>query len=140
MELIKRRSKRRVRIDIHPLIDVVFLLLIFFMVTTTFSQRPGMKLELPASETASTQQIQELTVVLTYDQRVFFQGREIELSNLPNLLEKELQKSSEKMVIISADRRVEYGKVVAVMDIAKKSGARGLTIATRPVGERQNPP
>ena len=136
MELIKRRSKRRVRIDIHPLIDVVFLLLIFFMVTTTFSQRPGMKLELPASETASTQSLQELTVVLTYDQRVFFQGREIEISNLPNLLEKELKKSSEKMVIISADRRVEYGKVVAVMDIAKKSGARGLTIATRPVSER----
>ena len=135
MALIKRRNQRRVTLDIHPLIDVVFLLLIFFMVTTTFSERPGMKLELPASETASSQSLQELTIVLTFDQRVFFQGREIELSNLPNLLEKALQRSSEKMVIISADRRVEYGKVVAVMDIAKKSGASGLTIATRPVSE-----
>lgn len=123
-------------IDIHPLIDVVFLLLIFFMVTTTFSERPGMKLELPASETADDQPMRELTVVLTYDQRVFFQGREIELTNLSNLLEKALEESSEKMVIISADQRVEYGKVVAVMDIAKKSGATGLTIATRPVNQR----
>ena len=122
-------------IDIHPLIDVVFLLLIFFMVTTTFSERPGMKLELPASETADDQAMRELTVVLTYDQRVFFQGREIELNNLSNLLEKALEESSEKMVIISADQRVEYGKVVAVMDIAKKSGATGLTIATRPVSQ-----
>ena len=123
-------------IDIHPLIDVVFLLLIFFMVTTTFSERPGMKLELPASETAEEQPLQELTVVLTYDQRVFFQGREIALENLTNLLEKALERSSEKMVIISADQRVEYGKVVSVMDIAKKSGATGLTIATRPVNQR----
>ncbi len=136
MEFIKRRNQRRVSLDIHPLIDVVFLLLIFFMVTTTFSERPGMKLELPASETASSQSMQELTIVLTYDQRVFFQGREIELANLSNLLEKALKRSSEKMVIISADQRVEYGKVVAVMDIAKKSGARGLTIATRPASEK----
>ena len=136
MEIIKRRSQRRVGIDIHPLIDVVFLLLIFFMVTTTFSERPGMKLELPASETAEEQPMRELTVVLTYDQRVFFQGREIALENLSNLLEKALERSSEKMVIISADQRVEYGRVVAVMDIAKKSGATGLTIATRPANQR----
>jgi len=136
MELIKRRNQRRVSLDIHPLIDVVFLLLIFFMVTTTFSERPGMKLELPASETASSQTMQELIIVLTYDRRVFFQGREIDLSNLPNLLERALKRSSEKMVIISADRRVEHGIVVSVMDIAKRSGALGLTIATRPVNEK----
>jgi len=132
MEFRKKKS-REIKIDIHPLIDVVFLLLIFFMVTTTFVERPGLKLELPKAKSATQERMKELIITVSRNKRVFFQGREVAVSNLESLLKKALAQSETKQVIIRADRKVEYGFIVEIMDFARRSGARGLTIATEEI-------
>jgi len=129
----RKKKPREIKIDIHPLIDVVFLLLIFFMVTTTFVERPGLKLELPKAKSATQERMKELIITVSRNKRVFFQGREVAVSNLESLLKKALAQSESKQVIIRADRKVEYGFIVEIMDFARRSGARGLTIATEEI-------
>ncbi|MCD6450893.1 MAG: biopolymer transporter ExbD [Acidobacteria bacterium] len=129
----RKKKPREIKIDIHPLIDVVFLLLIFFMVTTTFVERPGLKLELPKAKSATQERMKELIITVSRNKRVFFQGREVAVSNLESLLKKALAQSETKQVIIRADRKVEYGFIVEIMDFARRSGARGLTIATEEI-------
>jgi biopolymer transport protein ExbD len=131
----RKRKQREIKIDIHPLIDIVFLLLIFFMVTTTFVERPGLKLELPRAKSAGQEKMRELIVTVSQDRRVFFQGREVAVANLESLLKRALSQNERKNVIIRADRRVDYGFIVGIMDIARSSGARGLTIATGEEGK-----
>ena len=131
MEFQTKRS-RSVKLDIHALIDVVFLLLIFFMVSTTFLEKPGMRLDLPSAESSTSQPMKELVIIVTQGKKIHFRGQQIGLDQLEDPLKKALERSKDKQVIIRADRKVEYGFVVGIMDIARKSGAAGLTIATVP--------
>ena len=92
-----------------------------------------MKLELPKAKSATQERMKELIITVSRNKRVFFQGREVAVSNLESLLKKALAQSETKQVIIRADRKVEYGFIVEIMDFARRSGARGLTIATEEI-------
>lgn len=131
MQFQTKRS-RSVKLDIHALIDVVFLLLIFFMVSTTFLEKPGMRLDLPSAESSTSEAMKELVIIVTKDKQIQFRGQNIALEQLEAPLKNALEKSEDKQVIIRADRTVEYGFVVSIMDISRKSGATGITIATTP--------
>jgi biopolymer transport protein ExbD len=124
------KQKRNVSLDIHALIDVVFLLLIFFMVSTTFLEKPGMKLDLPSAETSTSEQMKDIVIIVTEDMQIHFRGQNITMEQLEIPLKNALEKSEEKQVIIRGDRKVEYGFIVSIMDIARKSGATGITVAT----------
>jgi len=118
-------------VDITPLIDVVFLLLIFFMVTTTFVVSPGHKVELPKSTAQEiTAEKRELIVVLTKEGRISFEAKFITVPELRGRLTKLAETRSEDLVIIQADYRVNHGRVVEIMDAAKNAGFRRLAIAT----------
>ena len=124
------KRKRSVRLDINALIDVVFLLLIFFMVSTTFLEKPGMKLDLPSAESSTSEQMKEIVIIVSKEMQIHFRGQDITLEQLETPLKKALEKSDDKQVIIRGDRKVEYGFIVSIMDIARKSGATGITVAT----------
>ncbi len=124
------KRKRSVRLDINALIDVVFLLLIFFMVSTTFLEKPGMKLDLPSAESSTSEQMKEIVIIVSKEKQINFQGQDINLEQLETPIKKALEKSDDKQVIIRGDRKVEYGFIISIMDIARKSGAVGITVAT----------
>lgn len=129
----RRHRREDVRIEITPLVDMVFLLLIFFMLSTTFIVTPGIKVNLPrASAEKISREKKEVRVVITEDNRVFLERRLVTLQELERRLKGAAQKNPETMVIIQADAKSLHGKVVEVMDIAKTSGLNRLAIATQP--------
>lgn len=124
--------KPKVGIDITPLVDVVFILLIFFMVTSTFLELPGMKLDLPTSKTAKGQSSKQVTLFLTKEGNILLGEESISLEALPGRLKSAMKKQEEgKALVIKGDKEVAYGRVVTVMDIAKTAGVQKLVVATK---------
>ncbi len=133
---MRRRKGWEVRLDISSLIDVVFLLLIFFAVSTTFLDTSGIPLELPESTGTAESDPDGLTIALASDGEIQFHGRTLNLAELESELETAIEESQSRIVTIRADRDARHGIVVELMDLARRSGASGLTVATR---ERQEP-
>ena len=134
------RKTRRAdpRVDITPLIDVVLLLVIFFMLTTTFIGAPAIKVNLPTSsakEISKEQKEVKITITkdgkLYVDQRTGGSGDPISLKELGKFLNKAARENRDTMVIVRADENTTHGNVVAVMDLAKKAGLNKLAIATK---------
>jgi biopolymer transport protein ExbD len=127
----RRPGKLRVAIEIAPLVDVVFLLVIFFAVSTTFLETSGLKLELPSSSSTAERETQEIAVYLAADGRLSFDGEEVTLEQLRERLPQALESAVSKVVILRADTQTPHGQVVKIMDAARSAGAEGLTVATR---------
>ncbi len=115
-------------INIAPLVDVVFLLVIFFAVSTTFLETAGLKLELPSSSSTAPRESRELTVLLGEDGTLSFDGEIIDREALGVRLRAALERSERKLVVLRADRSARHGEVVGVMDVIRESGAEGLTL------------
>lgn len=128
----RRQSRPDVAINIAPLVDVVFLLVIFFAVSTTFLETAGLKLDLPRSTSTVPQETKELTVFLSAAGGLSFDGQEIERDALTGRLAKALESRERKRVVLRADAGARHGDVVAVMDLIRASGADSLTVAARP--------
>lgn len=125
-----KKDKSQTHIDISPLIDVVLSLVIFFILSTTFIQKYGLKLDLPKAKTGQTAQESKIIVNINRNGNIYFDKIKISPDELKGLLQDKLKNSTDKKVIIKADEKVEHGKVVQIMDIIRESGAQGLTIAT----------
>jgi biopolymer transport protein ExbD len=120
-----------VRIDISPLVDVVFLLVIFFAVSTTFIEMSGLKLSLPQSSSIAEKKSEEITVFLTEKGEILYGETKVNRAELAEKLKDDLEISENKFVIIKADEKARHGDVVMIMDTAKNAGAEGMTIATK---------
>ena len=125
------KKKRKVIINITSLIDVLFLLLIFFMISSTFVEQPGMKLELPESKTSTTEKIKELILEINTDQSMILNQEPVTLEDLEQKFKELLPSLEEKSLVLKADKSVPHGVVVKVMDQAKLSGLEKLIIATQ---------
>ncbi len=126
--------KKRSRYDVQPpltsLIDIVFLLLVYFLLTTNFIVEEGIDVKLPAADAAKPQTRQEITVVVDAAGRAFLQNREISLGNLYRHIREMVADDPGRLVVIKADRTVVLDKAVRVMDVAKAAGAGKLVLAT----------
>ncbi len=130
-------SSRGIEINMSPLIDCVFLLLIFFIVTTVFVEETGVDIEKPCAASASDLQKQSILIALTPDGRVVYAGREIGLNSVRGLVAEQLR-SQEAPVIIMADSKSHTGKLIALMDECKLGGAKQVSVAAeRKHGERE---
>jgi biopolymer transport protein ExbD len=129
----KRRSRVEVIVDITPLIDVVFLLLIFFMITTTFATNaPGIEVELPkAAHADSRLQPKDIVIAINEAGEIVYENRAVTLVELSALLESKHVEMPQGTVIVQADQQVFHGLVVKVMDAAKSAGFEKLAIATQ---------
>ena len=125
------KKKRRVLINITSLIDVMFLLLIFFMVTSTFLDQPGMKLELPSAESAEVARIEKLVLYISSDEEVVFNDQPVALDDLEETMLAALSEIEERTLVLNADKSVRHGTVIRVMDIAKKIGLEKLVIGIK---------
>jgi biopolymer transport protein ExbD len=131
------RPRDGVELNITPLIDVVFLLLIFFMVTTTFNRQSELKIDLPEA-TADPEQQQEKPLELVIDAagRYYVEGQAVvntQPETLVAAMRKALDDRRDKPMIIRADARTPHQSVVTVMDSAARIGLTRLSIATTKV-------
>ena len=129
---LDRPHRRKAGINVTSLIDVVFLLLIFFVVTSTFLERPGIDLALPEAGSAPVATREELTVRLGDDGTTWVGSVAVEPSALVDSLSARLEREGTDRVVLEADERVPHGRVVAAMDAARRAGAEALVVATRP--------
>lgn len=127
----RRRRRGRVLINITSLIDVLFLLLIFLMVSSTFLENPGIKLELPVAESSVLVEQKEFTLFVNEKGKIFLNDDEVGIEELVGKIKAVLPKMKDGSLILKADKEVNYGLVVKVMDRVKKSGVKKLIIGTR---------
>jgi biopolymer transport protein TolR len=126
----ERRRKLVTDINIVPFTDVLLVLLVIFMVTTPLIVQGRIQVKLPKSSAQADAQLQPVTLTLTAAGAQFLGDQQVSVQDLPALLGAALRDRADKTVVIRADRSVTHGKVVELMDLARRSGAEKLAIAT----------
>ena len=126
----KKKPRYQVQIPLTSLIDIVFLLLIYFLLTTNFMVSEGIKIRLPQAKAAAPQTEEELTVYVDREGKAFLEHKEISLGNLFQRLREMIGPRKDRLIVIRADRWAVLNKVVRVMDVAKAAGAARLCLAT----------
>ena len=118
------------KVDLTPLIDCVFLLLIFFMVTTVFIHARGLDVDLPrASQATEQQEKKDINIIVERDRRIEIGGEEVLPGELRARIERAMAENHNDNVIIQADREVAQSRVVEVVDAAKGVGVKGIAFA-----------
>ncbi|MCP4689917.1 MAG: biopolymer transporter ExbD [Desulfobacterales bacterium] len=131
LNITAARKARRKPIDLNmaPLIDMVFILLIFFLVTTSFVKETGVEINRPAASTAVSKEKTNILVGIARDNRIFMDKREIDIRAVRAHVERSLAENPEAGVVIVADRESQTGIVIKVMDGCKLAGAKAVSIA-----------
>jgi biopolymer transport protein ExbD len=133
---LPRKARKKVRIEIIPMIDTMFFLLVFFMVATlTMTMQRGLQVNLPHAATARDDIKQVVTLTLTKEGKLYFDKDEINSpSDIQSRLASTGKSAGEVSIVINADRAVEHGRVIEVMDAARKSSVTKIAVAVRPAG------
>ena len=116
------------QIDIAPLIDVVFQLLIFFMLTSSFIFQPGIKLNLPKTVTSEIIKDKNIVISVTAENLIYLNNRPITTRELANELKTAAKEN--KTLLINADRKSSLGRVVEIWDLCRTQGISQVNIAT----------
>ena len=124
-------------INIVSLIDVVLLMLIFFMLTTSFVATPGLQVKLPKASSDVIKSHERLEVHITKKKQFYLNNSKMSLPELKSALEDKARESKEQVLIINADEMARHGMVVKVMDLAKRAGLENMAIATRPESRQE---
>ncbi len=135
MRLSEKKKKKPI-INITSLIDVLFLLLIFIMVSSTFLEEPGMKLDLPEAQSAEVGEKKEITIYITDAGEIFLNNDPVSLDQLKSVLDTLKADLQENGLTLKADAQATHGLVVEVMDIARQVGVKKLIVATQPPSSR----
>jgi len=121
-----------VALNMTPLIDCVLQLLIFFMLSSSFVLQTGIHVDLPKARAPRLQEEQDIIITITRTNEIFLNDEKMTLDQLPISLLERVTKAKNKAVLVKPDRRVETGKLVEVMGIAKSVGVESLGIMTEP--------
>lgn len=132
--IFSRRRPRNLVIQIIPMIDVMFFLVTFFMVFTTFkTETMGLNIELPKAITAAKQSEGVLVVNVNQNGTIYYQDRAITAEQLRQSLRPIMAKNPQAVVVIKADERVAYRSVVTVMDSVRAVGGYRIALAVERV-------
>jgi biopolymer transport protein ExbD len=135
---IQRRSIKKARIEIIPMIDTIFFLLVFFMISTlSMSQFKGMPVNLPKAAAGQQAPAESAAITIDKEGRLFLNQQAIDQASLGDALRQELTKNAEMLVVINADDGVQHGQVVEVMDIARGANVAKIAIAVKPKEQKK---
>jgi biopolymer transport protein ExbD len=138
MRLQRKGALKKARIEIIPMIDTIFFLLVFFMISTLSMARfTGVQVNLPKAASGTQPPTETIVISLTKEGQLFFNKNTVSEESLHQLLRAELVKSPELLVVVNADDGVQHGKVVEIMDQARQTGATKLSIAVKPRETKQ---
>jgi biopolymer transport protein ExbD len=128
------------RVDPAPMVDVVFLLLIFIILSSPFVLQTGTKVKLPTDSRPPDTTFQTLVVTVARDNLFFFNNRPITLDNLRQALTRAVQETRTSELIIKADQQVTHETIVKVLSAALDTGVTVVNLATRPEVPAAGPP
>jgi len=116
------------QIDIAPLIDMIFQLLIFFMLTSSFVIQPGIKVNLPKAVTSEIVKYENIEIIVSGENVIYANGKVITMDELRLLLKQAAKRK--QSILIKSDRRASLGRVVEIWDMARDLGISQINIAT----------
>ena len=120
------------RLGITPLIDIVFLLLIFFMLTSHFHVASGVSIRLPkVTQKSLNRDGEKITLMMDKEGQTYLRGEKVELEQLSAKLENLVEQEGLVNLLLEADKDVTHGRVVHVMDVAKRAGISSIIIAAK---------
>ncbi|HEC23285.1 MAG TPA: biopolymer transporter ExbD [Chloroflexi bacterium] len=125
------QQKTAAEVNLTPMIDMVFILLIFFIVSTTFVKETGVDVERPEAKTAVTQK-NSILISVTEDGEVWIDNRQVDIRSIRAHVERLLAESPESAVVVIADKAAHTGDVVVVMDQARLAGVSHIALAAQP--------
>jgi len=134
---IRRRTAKRARIEIIPMIDVIFFLLVFFMVSSlAMTKINSMPVALPKTSSSPEALKQDVILTIKKEGAIFLNKTPVTLETLGNQLAYEMHHSPQDIVVVNADEGTNYGLVVKVMDAARQIGVRKFALATEATKSR----
>ena len=125
----RRAGQKTIDLNITPLIDMVFILLIFFLVTTSFVKETGVEVDKPVAQTAAPMKQAPLLIALTASNDIFMNSRPVELHALSLQVERALAENPDSNVVIVADKNSHTGAVINIMDTCRQAGAASISVA-----------
>ncbi len=131
-----KRERQPAQIDMAPMLDMVFILLIFFLVTTTFVRESGVEVNRPSAVTAEESQQSGMRLGIDAEGRIFVDGNRIDLRSIRAVVERFLARNPEGSIVIVADRKVPTGLTIKALDQCRLAGARRIAVAAEAPGRR----
>lgn len=134
MNFRKVSKARTPDINLTPLVDVVLLLVLFFMVTSSFSVLPGLKLMLPGVDSDSRVRVpaaERLEISVTAEGDIYFEDQLTTMQNLPHHLIRTGAVGDEVVIVVNADQTVVYGRIIKIMDTLRQEGFHRVVFAAR---------
>jgi len=128
-----RREEEAEEPNLTPMLDVVFILLIFFIVTASFVKEAGIEVNRPDAVTAVPQQRASILIAIDENQEIWVQRRRIDLRAVRANVERLLAENPQGSVVIQADEKSDSGILIKVLDQAKLAGAENVAVAAQPV-------
>lgn len=128
MKFKHRIQLEKAQVEIAPLIDCVFLLLIFFLLTSNFIFQPGIKINLPKAVTSEVIQERSIIITITKENLIYFNERVVSTAELKENLRSASKQN--KPILIKADRTVSLGQVINIWDLCRDAGVSQINIAT----------
>ena len=128
MKFKRRLKMEKGMIDLTPMVNVFFLLFVFFLFTSSFIFQPGIRVSLPKAVTSEVMQLDNVTITVTKDDKIYLEDRQITREELIPRLK---MLASEKMgLLIKADSRAPLGRIVEIWDACRREGVSQINIAT----------
>lgn len=129
MRKIFKRKSEESSIDLTPMLDVVFIMLIFFIVTTSFVKESGIDVSRPSAKTAKKKQRASILVAISQSGEIWIQRRKVDIRSVRANIERLHAESPEGTVVIQADKRAETGLLVDVMDQVRLAGVESIAVS-----------
>lgn len=126
-----RRNRKAPGLDMAPLMDMIFILLIFFIVTTSFVKESGVVINRPIAKSAVSQEKTNMVIGITQAGHVYIEGQVVDVRSVRAKMERFLAETPGGSVVIAADTQSYSGKVIQVLDACRLAGIKNLSVATR---------
>ena len=128
----RARSKLELKsgIELAPMVDIVFLLVTYFLINSTLARNPAIKIELPKSETAQSELQKNIVIHVNNDNQIFLNDSPVTLKQLPVELKKIIKDKEKDHVVIRGDKKANYQSIVSVMDYVHQAGITHFNLAT----------
>ena len=123
------RKESATDVNVAPLLDMVFILLIFFIITTNFTRQTGLEVRKPSAQSAVYQGAKTILIGISPEGSIHIHGKQVGLDAMAQILSNEIKKQTDASVVIIADKAANIGRAVEVMDVCLLSGIKKVSVA-----------
>jgi biopolymer transport protein ExbD len=135
---LTEKPVKKIGINLTPLIDVLFILIIFFTVSSTFLEQPGIELKIPEAESSQSHTAQKVIIYIDKDGNLYLNDDPVGMEDVAESVEKLISAQTDKSVILRADENVSHGSVITIMDKLRKKGIYKIIVSTsKPFSEEK---